>query len=349
MTNGKKLTPEELMQFNRELAAFVRAGVSLPEGLEKLAREIPRGSLKTAVEAVKMEMNRGVTLSEAVQSQVDLFGEYYASLVAGGEASGSMEDVLLQAARMSRCRIRFRRSLLIASTYPVILGLVCLLVTILVMFLILPRMQDLYTRFDAELPGMAFPLVKLQQLILRQPWIPMVAIIALAALYWWLDKTKQGRRFTQHACSVLPLTKRLIVFHLIEQFSRSLGLLLKSRVPIDKALTLTRGNMESPFLDPVLEDMQRAVTNGKPLSSVLEESSPFPPTMNWMLGLSEERGDLDETLLELADFYEEKRDFAYHQFVALAQPILLLVVGLVTGFLIASYYLPLFQLGGLLV
>jgi type IV pilus assembly protein PilC len=344
MRNNERLTPEETLEFNRELLGLIRAGVPLPEGLKRIARELPKGRLQRTVKSVYEALNQGKSLSEAVKTSGDAFRDYYISLIRAGEVSGSMEEVLLQAARMSQSRMKFHQSLRIASIYPFFLLVTCLLIGLIVIIYITPKIEAIYNYADAEMPVITYILSQIRYYTWVKPILPIIVLSLLAFLWWWLSKTRSGKHIRELVLIYLPLTRRLFTFHLVENFTRSLGILLRSNVPMAEALALSRENMDSSLADSIITEMQYSIKNGNPLSSGLKENSPFPPSIRWMLTLCEERGDLDHALLDIAELYESKREFAYLQFVALAQPIFLVLVGLITGIIIGSFYLPLFQL-----
>lgn len=344
MENNKRLKPEEFLEFNQELLGLVRAGVPLPEGLERMGRALPGGKLQKAVTSVHSSLEEGRSLSEALQAHRDIFGDYYASLLKAGETAGGLEQVLLHSTRMARSRMNFLQSLKIASIYPVFVGITCILIGLVVIFGLLPRIQDVYDRVGSEIPLSTRMVLGAREQIVANPWILIVGLLFLAGLWWWIFHTEKGKFFREVTLFYFPLTRRLYMFHLIEEFSRNLGILLQSNVPMEESLALTRANMNSRMAESLTEKMQFAVHKGKPLSSVLDSQFIFPPTINWMVTLCEERGDLDRALFEIAELYEHKREFAYYQFVAMAQPILLVMVGILTGVMLGLFYWPLFEL-----
>ncbi len=344
MRNNRRLKPEQFFQFNQELSGLIRAGVPLPEGLRHLARELPTGRLKDAVEGVHSALERGEKLSDAIKATGGAFSDYYVSLLCAGEASGSMEDVLFQASRVARSRMRFYESLRLATIYPTIVGVVCIFITLFTVVYLMPRWEAIFGRIGMPLPPLTLFFIRIRNVLVKYPPILISVLGLLVLLWWWVVHTPRGRHLRELVLIFLPLTRRLFTSHLVETFARSLGTLLKANVPVDESLTLTRENLASSVAEPIIKEMQKAVRNGEPLTSVLEFKSPFPPSTTWMLSLAEERGDLDSALLDIADLYESKREFAYLQFIALAQPILIIIVGIVTGILVTAFYMPLFWL-----
>jgi type II secretory pathway component PulF len=342
MINSQRLKAEEFIQFNRELLGLVKSGVPVPEGLKKMAMELPHGNLKDSVNEISRSLENGTGLSEAIKSRREQFGDYYCSLVNAGEKSGKLETALSQAVRSAGSKARFFESLKVASIYPVILLISCFLVTMIVAFYLTPKMEIIYK--DHNLASPYTILIQVRNFI-TMPYGFLTIIFAALLCFvfvWWIFYSGKGNNLKERILMLLPFTRRLVSFYILENFCRSLGILLESNVAIEDALILTRENINSPTLSPFVDNMLDSVRKGKQVSTAMDSTSPFPPTMKWMISLSEGRGNLDKTLLDLADLYESKREFAYRQCVTLAQPIMILIAGLIVGTLILATYLPYF-------
>jgi type II secretory pathway component PulF len=342
MKKSKKLSPEEFMQFNREVLALIKSGIPVPEAMKKMARELQGGRLRNTFEEVSESLLKGKSLAESVKNSRHCFGDYYCSLISAGEASGSMEYVLQQALKSSRNKCRFYKSLKIATMYPMLLGIAFTAVTIIVTLFLTPKLENLYSQAPEKIPFLTSILFLLRTVITGKSVFPL--IITIIAVYlsvsWWISNTKKGQYLREVIFISLPMTSQMLCFHIMENFSRSLGNMLSSDVPIEEALVLTQENINSPVFSPVIDKILDAVRKGNKISSALEDVKSLPDTMKWMISLSEERGDLDQSLLDLADLYAEKRDFAFLQFVTLAQPVLTIIAGIFICLLLAAVYLP---------
>jgi len=345
MTEKKRLSPEEFLQFNEEILGLVKTDTPLPEGLKRFGMELNKGTLKNAVENVHQGMKRGLDLSEAVRGAGKAFDPYYVGLLRAGEAAGSLDEILYQSLREAKSRIRFHQSLKMVTMYPMILGIFCLAVIIFILVYVVPGIDEIFSRLGAYLPAPTQFMVDLSDIFIHKTWIPLLITGLLIFIYEWGKSSARGRYLWEVFLLSCPVTRELASNYFIETFTRSLGNLLRAGAPMDEALALTRENIRPGPGRGLVERMQRAIEKGNPLSSTLKKGSPLlSNSLCWMLSLAEQRGSLDGTLLEIAEITEGRRESVYQRFVALLEPMLILLLGIIIGFMVVCFYLPYFMI-----
>ena len=211
MDKMRILSPQDFLEFNSELQGLVRAGVPLPEGLERLCMELKQGRLKTAVDRVHKALTQGEKLSDAARVTNGAFSEYYISLLRAGEAAGSLDNVLLQATREAKSRIRFSQSLRLVTLYPLVMAFSCLLVVIFILVFLVPKISSMFMDLGAMLPSSTLFFLRLSDIFRYQTWIPVSIAAVLIVLWWILNNTPRGRYIRDLALVSFPGTQRLVV------------------------------------------------------------------------------------------------------------------------------------------
>ncbi len=340
---GKKISKEDLIRLNKELHAIVKAGMPMDEGLRHLAKELD-GRLKPLVEDLQRRIEKGESLSAALAARKDVLEDYYITMIRAGEESGNLGKVLLNVIAGYQRSLAVERTLRTSCRYPVVI--LCLFVVIfsLILINVIPQLEDVYTYMGAELPYATSFLFDLSHL-LRFHYLKLLAVVVgVVIIIYLLARTKPGRTFLDALFLRLPFIGSIVYFDLISTFARNLANLLTSNVPLDTALRLTRGTLRNSVGRMMVARIEEYVTKGKTIASALEENRYCPPATVWMIKTAEERGNLEDVLYDVAQYYDERyyelREEAFHYI----EPFLIVLLGLVIGFMVISLYLPLFAI-----
>ncbi len=349
MEEAKILSARDILLFNQELVGIVKSGMPLPDGLKDAARQLPRGPLRDAIEEVQTSLGSGHSLSEAVEKNRARFGDYYAALLKAGEQSGNLHGLLLQANRMARARIHFRESLSMAAIYPSVIFFFCVLLWIFIMLKVVPVIYNVYMDIQGIPPRITGVMYHFGKSLGDNPLVFLGGGAVIVVGFLLVFRSRAGQRFRESALVAIPMFRFCWIYHCTALFTRELGALLGAAVPMTEALTLVSGNMESGLIRMLAGHMRASVEKGNPACSELETIRVLPEMAVWMMKMSEERGDLPDTLLEIADLFEKRQERAWRQTVAIAEPLLIVIVGIMVAFFIISFYLPLFQLPSALI
>ena len=340
---GKKLSKEDLIRLNKELHAIVKAGMPMDEGLRHLAKELD-GRLKALVNDLLRRIEKGESLSTALGARKDMLEDYYITMVRAGEESGNLGKVLLNVIAGYQRSLAVERTLRASCRYPMVIACLFIAIFSLILTIVLPHFDRIYAQMGAELPWITAFFLSLS-LTLRFHYLEIIAVVVgVIALLYILWRTKPGRVFLDGLLLRLPFIGSIAYFDLISTFARNLANLLTSNVPLDTALHLTRGTLRNSAGQKMVARIEEYVAKGKTIASALEENRYCPPSTIWMIKTGEERGDLENVLYDLAQYYDEKyyelREEAFHYI----EPFLIILLGIIIGIMVISLYLPLFTI-----
>ena len=338
----------QLVLSTRQLATLVKAGMPLLRALRTVSDQLNRGPLQDAFALIAKDVEAGVKLSEALSHHPQWFPPFYVNMVRAGEVGGLLEEILKRLAELLEKQARLRERVKSALMYPAFVMAAAVAILIVLMVFVVPTFMGMFTELGSSLPWPTLILVSSCTAVRRWWWVVgLVAAGGIAALKLFLA-TPNGRllsdRVTLHAPILGPLTERLI----ISRFARTLGTLLASGVPILHALETVRATVTNVVMDRALQDVEHSLKVGESFARPMELSGVFPPLVTRMVALGEETGQLDRMLMQVADSYEEELDVRLAGLTQLLEPVLILGVGGVVGFIVIAMFLPLMSLTKLL-
>jgi len=343
----QRITAQQFLVFNDHLLGLVRARVPLDQGLRRMAEEMKPGlnapsRFRGFIDRVAGELERGSQLSQALESAQVTLPDYYIALVRAGEAGGSLAEILHHVVTETQRRISHRRAVTSALIYPAVVLIFAVTIFSFILWVIVPHFVDIFLELGAELPLPTLMLVNLATGV--GAWWPyllalMVLLPVLAFGSKWI-----GRTFRDALLLNLPVVGRLVYDDTIVTFTRSLAFMLARRVPLPDALTLTQSVLENRLARQFVGDVRGEVERGRSLSEALDASNFLAPSTRWMIRLSEQRGDLDATLSEIADYYQDRVQTYRRSIQGLLEPVIITGMGIIIGIMIISLYLPLFYI-----
>ncbi len=340
----RKVSTREFLVFNQELATLLKAGMPLVQSLDILRRAIPNATFKAVLDDVHQRVQAGSSLSEAFEAHGGMFpGVYTASLMAG-EKSGSLDQVLRRFISYTRIVSSVRRRVLSALMYPLVLmGLSCAVVSIIVVRVV-PAFAEFYSGFNSELPFATRVLTSTSTTIRSNLLWILLAVAAIALLVWTWTK-RPGERARLHAVLLrAPMIGSVATKFATSQFSRTLATLLSGGIPLVSALDVSARAIGNRAMAQQIDIVARDVREGQSLAHAMASRRIFPDVAIKMVEVGEATGALQDMLNAQADFYDEDIDTTLTRFVALVEPALLIIMGLVIAGLLLALYMPVFQL-----
>jgi len=338
---GFKLEP--FLIFNQQFVTLVRAGLPILRSLDLLSGRVGYAPLRERILDVRERVRGGSLLSEAFEAQ-GIFPKIYTTALMAGEKSGNLEEVLDRYINYTRLALSVRKKILVSLVYPALL--LCL-VTALITFLttyVIPNFADLYKGLEARLPPMTQGLITVGTAIKNYLVVFVLGIGLLAgAVYFWV-KSPTGSAMLDRVKLRLPLAGEIWLKYQVAQFSRMLATLLAGGIPLLNALQTAGESFGSPLVRQALEGSARSVREGRPLSTGLRQSGFVPDLAVEMVEVGESTGALPQMLTSVAEFYEEDVNTRLQAVLALIEPAILLVMGVVVAFVLVSLYLPIFSL-----
>ena len=344
---GGRIKPKDLTVFSRQFATMVSSGLSMLRCLYVLEEQTQNKRLAKIIGEVRADVEAGIALSDALEKHPKVFSRLYVSMVRAGELGGILDEVLNRLATQLEKEDSIRRAVKSAMVYPILIGSFAILVLIgMVMFLI-PIFAAMYKDIgDAQLPGLTRLMVAFSDLL--RSWWGLVILAAVILLVWGLKKLKQTDR--GHAAwdrfkLRIPMGIGEIIRKLaVARFSRTLGTLITSGVPILQAIDITGKAAGNVVIEKAMENVQQSVKEGQSITGPLERVSVFPPMVTQMISVGEETGSLDAMLGKIADFYEDEVNASVKSLTSILEPILMIGVGAIVGTVVISMYLPIFNM-----
>ncbi|MFQ5464613.1 MAG: type II secretion system F family protein [Thermodesulfobacteriota bacterium] len=328
----------------RQLSTLLATGSTLSEALEVLAENTEGPRLRSIILRVKEDVTGGSPLSAALGAYPGVFSPLYRGLVASGEATGSLDAVLARLADHLEARSRIVRDLWTAMTYPILMTLVGAGVLAFLFIFVIPKITRIFEDTETVLPWITVLLIWITGLV--RGWWPVMLIAAGAALFAanrYRDDPRV-RSLRDRLMVRLPVAGRLYTnFHVLNM-TRTLGNLLRGGVPLIKALELTGAALGNTVFDRIIGAAREECAGGGSLSGCLRRQAGMPMLVVHMISVGERGGNLDEMLLKAADSLEAEFDSGLKRMVSLAEPLLLLAMGLVTAFIVLAILLPIFEL-----
>lgn len=342
---GGKIKNQDFVIYCRQFATLMRAGVSLVEATNILARQSTSKQLKIALENVEEEVRSGISFSQAVAKHPKVFPDLFVNMMRSGEATGSMDDTLERLANTFEKQYNLKKKVQSMLTYPAILLLITIGVVFFLLVYIVPTFVSTFDEMGAELPLITVATVALSNWLQTFWWLVIVAVIFVALGLRVLYKNNEQFHFMVHYMLLkLPLFGPLLQKSALARVTRTLSSLFSSAVPILQALTISEKVAGNPVLGQVLLDARASLEKGSSLTEPLEKSWIFPPLVTSMTSIGESTGSLDYMLEKIADFYEDEVDRAVDTLKSLIEPMMILILAVVVGFIVAAIMMPMFSL-----
>lgn len=339
----KKVSPRELAVLCRQFATMTQAGVPILQCLTILIQQCDNKTLRETLKKVTGNLEGGMSLAESLKSYPDVFPEIFVSMVEAGEVGGALDRVLDRLAVHFDKEHDLREKVKSAMTYPAVVALVAVLAVAVLLIFVIPKFTTMLTEMKAPIP-ITTQLIILFSNFLTDFWYTAVLFIAGAVLgYKRAVRTERGKMMKDRFALKLPVFGPIIQKIIISRFCRSLSALLKSGVPVLQALDVIKNIAGNYAVIKSIKDAEDSIKEGQSISSTLQKSGVFPPMVTRMMAIGEETGALDTLLEKIADFYERETEDLVARLSSLLEPVLIVGMGGVVGFIILSIILPMFS------
>ena len=342
----KKRKPrmQELATFTQQLANLLNSGMPLTVALNSMTHLESRGIPAGVSRDLKQEVSEGRGLSEAMARQPHIFSDLYVNMVRAGEQSGSLVEVLRRMANHFQQFAEVQAKFTSALIYPAMVCCVGAGIITFFMFFMMPRFVEIFNGFDVQLPLPTRALIALSNLVLHYWWLLAFLMIIAVILFKRIQASEEGARKLDEWKMKAPVFGKVVKLNLFGQFARTLGTLLENGVPVLTSLKITEQVMSNRLIKEAIAQTRDAVTDGKTLAQPLAHSKLFPQLMVDLVRIGEETGDVPGALNNLADTYEGELQIALRVMTNLIEPVLIIFMAIIVGFLLLSILLPLFRL-----
>ncbi|MBK1790839.1 type II secretion system F family protein [Persicirhabdus sediminis] len=346
---GGKVKPKVLMIFTRQLATLIDSGLPLLRSLTVLGKQEPNPVLKNTIDSLAESVQTGATFSESLTQHPKIFNKLYINMVKAGELGGVLEVVLDRLAEYMEKANKLKNKIVSAMVYPVIVLFIAISILVFLMIFIVPKFREMFAE-EGDLPAISQFVFGMSDWMLARAFVlPNVAwIFLVSGLVWmglkaWATTTK-GRHITDNMKLKLPVFGDLTQKSSIARFSRTLGTLVTSGVPILQALTITRDTSGNVIISEAIDKIHEAVKEGESIVTPMQVSSVFPSMVISMVDVGEETGQLPEMLLKIADVYDDEVDNAVTALTSIIEPLMIVFLAVVVGGIVFALFLPLIKM-----
>ncbi|WP_238884237.1 type II secretion system F family protein [Clostridium sp. YIM B02551] len=340
----EKVKTKDIAVFCRQFYTMLNAGVTINRSLHILSMQLTNKKLKESVGNIEEEVKKGQTLSEAMKMQGSIFPNLLVSMIETGEVSGNLDSVFLRMSTHYEKENKINNKVKSAMIYPAVLSVVAVVVVVVLLTFIMPTFIDLFTQSGAELPTPTKILLAISGGLRNYGLIIIFIVIIIGFSIRSYFKSEAGQLTSSKIKLSLPVLKTLNQKIIVSRFTRTLSTLLSSGVTLVQALEVVSSVVGNKVAEDILSKVRESVIKGEGLANSISESSIFPPMLSSMIMIGEESGSLDDILNKTADFYDEELETAVQRATALLEPLLILVMGVVIGFIIISIMLPMFNM-----
>nr|BAL56278.1 type IV pilus assembly protein PilC [uncultured delta proteobacterium] len=348
LTIGSGVSPKELVVFTRQFGTMIDAGLPLVQCLDILSSQNDNPIFAKILKDVKASVEQGKTFSDALSKHPKIFDSLYVNLVRAGEVGGILDTILARLAVYIEKRVKLARQVRGALVYPTAIMIIAVLVVSVLLTWVIPTFEKMFADFGAkdDLPALTQFVINLSKSFVNNlPWI-VLSVLGVVGSVTYGYKTPGGRELAHRLLLEIPLIGPVMRKIAVARFTRTLGTLLSSGVPILDALEIVASTAGNVVIEKAILSARAKIAEGKTMADPLMETKVFPPMVVQMIGVGEQTGALDTMLNKIADFYEEEVDIAVAALTSLLEPLMMVVIGGITGTMIIAMYLPIFEIAG---
>jgi len=339
---GGGVSGKVLMIFTRQLATLVDSGLPLLRGLSVLGKQEKNRNMASTINHLADSVAGGATFSESLGQHPKIFDKLYVNMVKAGELGGVMELVLMRLAEYQEKAQKLKNRIVSAMVYPIIVIVIAIAILVFLMMVIVPRFEKIFAEMlgDKPLPQITQIVIGISRWVQDQFLILLVGFGVLFAGWKVFAMTKGGRRVIDRFKLYMPLLGPVQLKSAISRFTRTLGTLVTSGVPILQALNITRDTAGNVIVSDAIDKVHEAVREGESVVAPLEASKIFPPMVISMVDVGEETGQLPDMLLKIADVYDDEVDNAVDAMTSMIEPIMIVFLALIVGTIVVALFMP---------
>jgi type IV pilus assembly protein PilC len=343
----EKVKEEDLAIFSRQLGSMIGAGIGIAQALEILSEQMPNPSLKEALVKVKDDVLTGTSLSKAMQKHPKVFPYFLVNLVAAAEESGKLDEILKRATLYYEKLASIKRKIKSASWYPTAVVIIATLIVLGLLTFVVPTFGEIYASFGGELPAPTQILINISNIIKSNILFVIAFFIILVVINKQIYKTYKGKKFYHNLFLKIPLIGKILHKGALAKFARTFATLINGGVSILRSVEIASSVVGNVLIEESLQKTKDEIEKGKPIAASLDKKY-FPPMFIAMAAVGENTGRLDEMLDTIANFYEDEVDREVDALISTLEPLLMVFIGGIVGFILIALYLPIFKMGDLI-
>lgn len=344
MARFKRVGFVDIVNFTRQLATMIVAGLSLPDALTILRTQMTNPAFVRIIADLEHQIVGGGSLGDAIAKYPNVFSPIYIALVRAGESSGTLDKVLARLADTLESQAEFGSKIKGAMVYPVIIVVGMIAVVMVMMTVVIPKLTDLYKDFGIDLPVTTKILISLSTFFVHFWWLMIAGMVGLVVGFGKWRKTPLGELTVDSVTLKLPLFGELTKKVLLVEFTRTLAMLISAGIHILQGLQTLRNSLGNVLFRNAIDEIGKKVEKGLPLGETFAQYAVFPPIVSQMMKVGEETGKLDETLIKLSRYFESESEHMVRGLTTAIEPIIMVVLGVGVGFIVISVITPIYNL-----
>lgn len=342
---GGGVKDKDLVIFSKQFSTMIDAGLPLVQALDILSSQTENQNLAKAAGEIKADVEGGSTYADALKKHPKIFSALYTNMVAAGESGGTLDIILARLADYIEKAMKLKKKVKGAMIYPAVIISVAVIVIAVILIFVIPTFAKMFSAYGGILPLPTRIIIALSHFLSGiGGLLTLGAIVGFIVFIVQFRKTYKGRKITDSLALKLPVVGMLIRKVAIAKFTRTLGTLISSGVPILDGLNITAKTAGNLIIEEAVMEVRKGVSEGQTIAEPLTASKVFPPMVTQMIAVGETTGAVDNMLNKIADFYDDEVDNATDNLTALLEPLLMIYLGITIGFIVIAMYMPIFKL-----
>jgi type IV pilus assembly protein PilC len=340
----KKVKPKTLVVFSRQFATMIDSGIPILRCLDILTGQQKEPAMKEALEGITQDVKSGMALNEAVQKHPDIFNKLYVNMIRAAEVGGILDQILDRLAGFLEYESEIKGKIKSAMMYPVLVLVFSVLMLFVLFSFVLPKFKEIFTGMDVELPPVTAGLFAMGDFMSKAWWVILLIFGGCWFAFKQWGKTPNGRYKIDYMKLKFPIIGELVLKMSIARFTRTFGTLINSGVPMLRSLEIVGETLGNAVLTSAIDQTRAAIREGQKLSEPLTKSQLFPTMVTCMIDVGEESGRLSEMLVKVGDFYDSEVEQTVKGLTSMIEPMLIIFMGGIVGFIAISVMTPIFKL-----
>jgi type IV pilus assembly protein PilC len=342
-----KVKGADVVVFARQFATMINAGLPLIQSLDILQSQQENKTFQKILKEIKENVEEGSTLADAMGKHPKVFDDLFVNMVAAGEIGGILDTILNRLSAYMEKAMKLRRQVKGAMTYPIIVMIIAILVIAVILIFVIPVFEQMFADFGGTLPIPTQIVVGMSRFVKGNAILIIIGLGLLGFAFKRFYATEKGRAFVDDTVLKLPVFGSLLRKVAVARFTRTMGTMISSGVPILEALDIVAKTAGNKTIEKALYNVRSGITQGRTMAEPLGESGVFPSMVVQMVAVGEQTGALDAMLGKIADFYDDEVDAAVEGLTSMIEPFMMVFLGTTIGGLVVAMYLPIFKMAGM--
>ncbi len=341
-----KVTEKDIVVMTRQFATMIDAGLPLVQCLEILYGQQDNRTFKRILKNIKEDVEEGSTFADALKQHPEVFDDLFVNLVAAGEIGGILDIILNRLAAYIEKAAKLKKKVKGAMTYPIVVMVIAVLVVAVILIFVIPVFQSMFADFGKALPVPTQVVVAISNFVKNYILYMVVGVVVLIFAFRRFYRTEKGRAIVDNLILKAPVFGMLLRKVAVAKFTRTLGTMISSGVPILDSLDIVAATAGNKTIEGAIRETRQSISEGRTIAEPLADSEVFPSMVVQMISVGEATGALDTMLGKIADFYDDEVDAAVDTLTSMLEPFMMVFLGGTIGGLVVSMYLPIFQMAG---